>query len=73
MEKYLVPDDDEVRTRLHDAPVLYVPFPNNETYKKSIMYRGSTAWNLLPPDECNIATFDSFKSMLKVKLRDNLL
>ena len=56
---------EEVRTRLHDAPVLFVPFPNNETFKKNVIYRGSTAWNSLNVDERNIPTFESFKSMLK--------
>ena len=55
---------EEVRTRLHDAPVLNIPFPNNETYKKSIIFRGSTAWNSLPAVDSNSPTFDSFKSIL---------
>ena len=63
---------DEGRTRLHDAPVLNVPFPNNETYKKSVIFRGSTAWNSLSVENRNIPTFDSFKSVLKGKLQDNL-
>ena len=77
MYKRLKTDDyivhEEIRTRLHDAPVLHVPFPNNEQFKKSIMYRGSNAWNSLPPDERNITTFESFKSMLKMKLKDNII
>ena len=44
-------DLTEVRTRLHDGPVLYVPFPNNETFRKSIVFRGSRLWNTLTPDE----------------------
>ena len=70
-QTYLNPDKG--KTRLHDAPVLNVPFRNNETYKKSIIFRGSTVWNSLPPDERNIPTFDSFKSMLKNKLRENTM
>ena len=61
-------DQKEGRTRLHDGPVLHVPFPNNETYRKSIMFRGSSLWNSLSPNERNIPTFDSFKLMLKGKL-----
>ena len=61
------------RARLHDAPVLNVPFPNNETFKKIIIFRGSTAWNLLPANERNIPRFDRFKSMLKNKLRENIM
>ena len=72
---------DEGRTRLHDAPVLDIPFPNNETYKKSIIFRGSSAWNSLPTIDCNFPTLDrfnfptldSFKSMLKRKLKESII
>ena len=62
---------EEVRTRLHDAPVLFVLFPNNETFKKSIILRGSksNAWNALKVEERNIPTFERFKSMLKDRQR----
>ena len=30
-------DNTQGRRRLHDAPVLKIPFPNNETFKKSII------------------------------------
>ena len=61
-------DVNEGRTRLHDAPVLYVPFPNNELFRKSPVLRGSSPWNNLTPDERNVPTFASFKDMLKNKL-----
>ena len=64
---------DVGRTRLYDVPVLNVPFQNNETYRKSIIYRASTAWNSLPADKRNTAMFDSFKSMLKKKLQENII
>ena len=64
---------DVGRTRLYDVPVLNVPIPNNETYRKGIIYRASTAWNSLPADKRKIAMFDSFKSMLKKKLQENII
>ena len=66
-------DDYEGRTRLYDGPVLQVPFPNNETFKKSVIFRGSNLWNKLSPANRNIPTFDGFKSMLKERLNLNLL
>ena len=69
-EKYL--DVDHGRTRLYDGPVLTVPFPNNETFKKSILFRGASLWNKLPADERNIQSFECFKTMLKKKLRMKL-
>ena len=66
-------NQEEARIRLHDAPVLLVPFPNNETYKKSIIFMGSNAWNSPSPDERNIPTSEGFKSMLRRKLSENSL
>ena len=31
-------DDTEGRTRLHDAPVLKIPFPNNEIFRKNLLW-----------------------------------
>ena len=67
---YLV--EQEGRTRLYDGPVLYIPFPNNETFRKSVIFRGATLWNKLTPAERNIPTFESFKSMLKTKLANKI-
>ena len=64
---------EDGRTRLHDAPLLNDPFPNNEAYKKSIIHRGSTAWNSLSVEERNTPTFDTFKSMLKGKLHGTFI
>ena len=61
-------DLNEGRARLHDAPALRVPFPNNETFRKSIVFRGSGLWNNLLVTERNIPTFDRFKNMLKEQL-----
>ena len=61
-------DETEGRTRLHDGPVLKIPFPNNEIFRKSIIFRGSTLWNSLPADTRNIPTFECFKT----KMKDNL-
>ena len=69
-ESYL--ENPQRETRLHDGPVLHVPFPNNETARKSIVFRGASLWNKLTPDERNVRTFDSFKSMLKRNLAELL-
>ena len=69
---YADPNND-LRTRLRDGPVLRVPFLNNETYKKSVQFRGSNLWNDLTPVERNTPTFDRFKTILKTKLADKLL
>ena len=37
-ESDLYLDVERGRTRLYDGPVLNVPFPNNETFKKRIVY-----------------------------------
>ena len=65
-------DKTQDGTRLHDAPVLIVPFPNNEIFRKSIIFRGATLWNTLPPDIRNIPTFDCFKTKMKQMLLKNL-
>ena len=62
-------DNAEGRTRLHDGPVLQIPFPNNETFRKSPIFKGSTLWNGLSPDERNTPTFERFKSLLKENLK----
>ena len=69
-DKYL--DHTEGRTMLHDAPVLDIPFPNKELFKKSVIFRGSTMWNALPPQTRNIAMFDCFKTEMKEHLCDLL-
>ena len=50
-----------------------VPFPNNELFKKSVLYRGSTIWNDTNPLDRNIATFLSYKTKLKKDLKLKLL
>ena len=52
------------RTRLHAAPVLATYKPNNEKAKQNMLYRGASAWNVLPSFDRNL-NFDDFK--LKVK------
>ena len=69
-EQYV--DQTEGKTRLHDAPVLLIPFPNNETFRKSITFRGASLWNNLPAQERNTPTFDRFKNLLKQKLVEKI-
>ena len=58
-------NNDPRPTRAFDGPILDVPFPNNELFKKSVLYRGSTLWNDTNPLDRNIATFLSYKTKLK--------
>ena len=53
-----------IRTRLHAAPVFATYKPNNEKAKQNVLYRGASAWNVLPSFDRNL-NFDDFK--LKVK------
>ena len=61
------------QTRLHDARALRVAFPVNESYKKSPMYRGSNAWNNLPPEVRNEPSFSAFKKYMKKRMLEKLL
>ena len=54
-----------VRTRLHDAPVFDLGAPNNETYKRSVKYKGARTWNSLPADVRNINSYEHFKAHQK--------
>ena len=66
-------NNDPRPTRDFDGPVLDVPFPNNEIFKKSVLYRGSTLWNNTSRLDRNIATFYSYKIKLKQNLKIKLL
>ena len=39
----------EIRTRAHDAPLFNVKIPRCESFKRSVGYFGSEAWNNLSP------------------------
>ena len=62
-EKYL--SEVNRRTRLQAAKTLFVPFPVNEAFKKSPIYKGSTLWNSLSPETRNVPTFKAFKTCMK--------
>ena len=66
-------NNDPQPTKAFDGPALDVPFPNNELFKESVLYRGSTLWNNTSPLDCNIATFHSCKIKLKQNLKIKLL
>ena len=55
-------DVRQIRTRAHDAPLFKVAIPINETYKRSVVYSGSTKWNALPVETRNIKSVVAFKS-----------
>ena len=61
-------DQREISTRLHDANVFKVPFPNKETFKRSVLYAGAKMWNDLPTETRQIRDLFTFKTLQKRKL-----
>ena len=51
----------EIRTRAHDAPLFIIPIPRCESFKRSVIYHGSTSWNSLNVGTRNTENFLSFK------------
>ncbi|KAI8485850.1 hypothetical protein Bbelb_364020 [Branchiostoma belcheri] len=52
-------------TRQSTSNKLVVPKPHLETFRRSLAYRGPTAWNSLPVDIRTAPTLASFKRLLK--------
>lgn len=52
-------------TRSHEAPLIQISRPNNEKFRKSLLYTGTTLWNNLPLDLRNNADYNSFRSLLR--------
>ena len=44
----------DVRTQAHDALLYTTNKPNNEKYKRNVLYKGALSWNKLPVNERNI-------------------
>ena len=65
LNRYHLLDDREINPRMHDAPIFNVPFPNKETFKRSVIYPGSVTWNDLPVDTRAIKDIGSFKNLQK--------
>ena len=61
-----------VPLRRYDAPILFVHFPNNESFRRSILYQGAIAWNALPVGERAIETHAKFKNFQKNRLLSNI-
>ena len=61
-----------VRTRAHDAVLFTTSKPNNEKYKRNILYRGALSWNSLPVIERNLENYEHFKLCQKKKLLELL-
>ena len=51
--------------RRYDAPILYEPIPNNESFRRSILYQGAIVWNALPVEKRAIDTHTKFKFFKK--------
>ena len=62
----------EIRTRAHDAPLFNVTVPRCETFKRSIGYFGSVAWNSLPPALRNTNSYLAFKYLQKKSMLEPL-
>ena len=62
-----------VRTRAHDALLFITKKPNNEKYKRNVLYKGALLWNELPVKERNIEDYEVFKKCQRSKLLDLLV
>ena len=58
----------EIRTRAHDAPLFDVNIPRCESFKRSVGYFGSEAWNALSPVIRNTASLLAFKGIQKKEM-----
>ena len=58
--------------RRFDAPILFVHRPNNESFRRSILYQGAITWNVLPVEERAVETHTKFKNIQKNKLLNNI-
>ena len=59
----------EKKTRKHDMD-LYLPFPESESHKKMLIYRGARSWNNLPDYLKESGNLDQFKRQLKVFIKN---
>ena len=58
--------------RLYEAPVFIEYQSQNATFERSILFKGSKAWNLLPVDVRNIQNYDAFKRNTKNSMLNNI-
>ena len=61
LEKGIQHDERDIPTRRHDAPLFLVPFPHNESFKRSVQYSGAVTWNNLPVNTRMLNHYDVFK------------
>ena len=54
-----------VRTRAHDAILYTTVKPNNDKYKRNVLYKGALAWNNLPAIERNIENYENLKKTFR--------
>ena len=66
--KVHLPNNREIRTRAHDAPLFVIPIPRCEAYKRSVKFFGATSWNGLPPATRNKDSYLDFKYTQKLKM-----
>ena len=58
----------DIHTRQHDAPLFKVPHPNNEAFKRSVLYYGANTWNNLPTATRLIRDYLPFKAHQKKQM-----
>ena len=58
--------------RLYEAPVFIEHQSQNATFERSILYKGSKAWNLLPVDIRNTQNYDIFKKNHKKNMLNDI-
>ena len=60
-------------TRIHQGPIIKLPKPENESFKKCPFYYGCNIWNNLPVDCRNEESMDSFKVQVKNMIKANVI
>ena len=54
------------------GPLVSILKPNNENYKRNVLYKGAITWNTLPVYDRNIKEYREFKDLQKRKLLESL-
>ena len=60
-----IKEHHSINTRMNDGPVFEVQKPNNDIFKKSVIYSGAIDWNSLEADTRNIDQLFKFKRAQK--------
>ena len=58
--------------RMYEAPVFIEYQSQNASFERSILFKGSKAWNSLPVDVRNIQNYDTFKRNSKQTMLNHI-